>query len=495
MFYDSLDLMVQWWSQDEYSHGYLIPAIVIFLIWQKKDGLEKIPFRGSWVGLLLVVLGILFYYIGELGTVYTIIQYAFLVSLAGLVLAFTGWEAFKKIAIPLIILMFMIPLPAFIYNNLSAQLQLTSSQIGVAFIRAFGISVYLEGNVIDLGTYKLQVVEACSGLRYLFPLMTLGFIAAYFYKGAFWKRAAIFLSSIPITILMNSFRIGAIGVMVEYWGQGMAEGFLHDFEGWAVFMASIGVLVLEMWLFSLIGKERKPLREVFGLDFPEPSPRGARIVYRKLPAQFIVAFSVLSIAFVGSLQMQKRTEIIPDRTNFLEFPMQIGNWKGTRDQLEQIYIDQLKFDDYIIANYSNGNGPPVNFYIAYYGSQSKGQSAHSPRACLPGGGWQIKDLSQKRISEVVIDGAPLFVNRVEIRKGDVSQLVYYWFQEQGRVITNEYLVKWYLFWDAITKRRTDGALVRLTVFVPPGENVAEAEEQLASFVRDVSGHLGRFIPD
>lgn len=494
-FYDGLVLMVGWWERDEYSHGYLIPVIAGFLIWQKKDQLEKMPFKSSWVGLLIVVLGLLAFFVGELATVYTVIQYAFLITLFGLVLTFMGWEAFKLIGVPLFVLVFMIPLPAFIYNNLSAELQLISSQIGVAVIRLFGISVYLEGNVIDLGSYKLQVVEACSGLRYLFPLMTLGFIAAYFFKGAFWKRTVIFLSSIPITILMNSFRIGAIGVMVEYWGQSMAEGFLHDFEGWAIFMASIGVLIFEMWVLALIGKERKPLREVFGLDFPEPSPAGAVITWRKLPLQFMVAFGALLLVLVGSLQFEKRAELIPDRKVFSEFPLQFGSWKGATDQMEQIYIDQLKFDDYIMADYSNGTGSPVSFYVAYYGSQSKGESAHSPRACLPGGGWLIKDLSRKKVSGATINGAQLFVNRVEIRKGDVTQLVYYWFQEQGRIVTNEYLVKWYIFLDGLTRRRTDGALIRLTIFVAPGEDVVAAEQKLALFAKEVGEHLADFIPE
>ena len=144
---------------------------------------------------------------------------------------------------PLLFLLFMIPLPNFLYNNLSAQLQLLSSELGVAVIRLFDIGVYLEGNVIDLGTYKLQVVEACSGLRYLFPLTSLAFLMAYLFKAAAWKRIVIFLSSIPITLLINSFRIGVIGVLVEYWGPGQAEGFLHDFEGWVVFMSSLGVLL------------------------------------------------------------------------------------------------------------------------------------------------------------------------------------------------------------------------------------------------------------
>ena len=155
MLYDGLSFMVSWWGRDEYSHGYMIPAITLFLIWQKKDSLELIDFTGAWAGLLLVALGLFAYFLGELGTVYTIIQYAFLLSIWGFALALMGWQAFKKILVPLLILLFMIPLPTFIYNNLSAELQLISSKIGVAFIRLFDISVYLEGNVIDLGTYKL----------------------------------------------------------------------------------------------------------------------------------------------------------------------------------------------------------------------------------------------------------------------------------------------------------------------------------------------------
>lgn len=495
IFYDGLAFMVKWWERDEYSHGYLIPFITAFLIWQKKDELEQVPFKGSWVGVLLVLFGALVFFIGELSSLYTIIQYGFLIVLYGVALSFMGWRAFRVILVPLLILAFMIPLPNFIYNNLSSDLQLISSQIGVAFIRLFGISVYLEGNVIDLGTYKLQVVEACSGLRYLFPLMTLGFIAAYFFKEAFWKRAVIFLSSIPITILMNSFRIGAIGVMVEYWGQSMAEGFLHDFEGWIIFMACTAILILEMWVLTHIGKDRKPLREAFGLEFPEPTPADATIIYRKIPTQVFAATGVLVLALLVSTQLDERTEIIPERVSFAGFPGQIGSWKGRPDQLEQIVLDQLKLDDYVITDYVDEEGRQVNFYVAYYGSQSKGESAHSPRSCLPGGGWRIKSFTLEEVSGVSIAGVPLTVNRFVIQKGDISQVVYYWFQGRNRIITNEYMVKWFLLWDGLTRSRTDGALVRLTAFVAPGEDPAEADRRLTSFAKDVSGILSDYIPD
>lgn len=495
LFHESVFLMVKWWEKEEYSHGYLIPPIVAFLIWQKKNELEKIRFDGSWIGVFVAVFSMLLFYAGELNAPYIVTQYGYLLALVGIALSLMGRQGTKVIWAPLLIMVFMVPLPNIIYRELSAELQLVSSQIGVAVIRLFDISVYLEGNVIDLGSYKLQVVEACSGLRYLFPLMTLGFIAAYFFQAAFWKRALIFISSLPITVLMNSFRIGLIGVTVEYWGPEMADGFLHDFEGWVVFMGCTAVLVLEMWVLAMVGKDRRPLREVFGLEFPDATPEGAVVTRRTIPTQLLVVLGILVAVLVASTQIDKKQEIIPDRPIFAEFPAQIGKWKGKRDQLERIYIDELKFDDYIMSDYTDGSGMPINFYVAYYGSQATGQSSHSPKNCLPGGGWQIKSSSTRKIPGVMVDGIPLVVNRYLIRKEEATQLVYYWFQGRGRITTNEYFVKWYLFWDALTKQRTDGALVRLTVYVPPGEDVALADARLQSFAEEIERVLPQYIPD
>lgn len=493
VFYDGLDWMVKTWAhKEEYSHGFLIPVITLFLIWQKKDRLEKMTFEGSWTGFAVVFLGLVIFVLGELSTLYIIIQYAFVIVLLGLVLAVTGWRVIREIWVPLAFLVFMIPLPPFLYQELSAQLQLISSQIGVAFIRLFNISVYLEGNVIDLGSYKLQVVEACSGLRYLFPLASLAFISAYFFKAAFWKRCVVFLSSIPITIFMNSFRIGAIGVLVEHWGNAAAEGFLHDFEGWVIFMSCTAILVGEMWLLAKIGEGQRPLREIFGLDFPEPTPKDATVRYRPLVKPFMGAAVALVATAVFASSLGHRVEIIPERKTFVDFPMTVGSWQGKRGKLEDVYIDALKFDDYILADYANADGL-VNLYVAYYATQRKGESAHSPRTCIPGGGWRITELSQVPIDGVNWRGKPFLVNRVVIRKGEYSQLVYYWFQQRGRDLTNEYMVKWYLFWDALTRNRTDGALVRLTLFVQPGK-MAEADKQLNSFAKAVSAPLSDYIP-
>jgi exosortase D (VPLPA-CTERM-specific) len=482
-------------GRPEYSHAIIIPFVAAFLVWQRRDQIERIPFTGSWVGLLLALFGAELGTIGKLSTLFTVEHYSAIVTLYALVLALTGWRVFRLLCVPLLILIFMVPLPDFLYFNLSMQLQLLSSKIGVWFIRLLGISVYLEGNVIDLGVYKLQVAEACSGLRYLFPLMTIGFVIAYFFKAAFWKRAFLFLSSIPITILMNSFRIGMIGVMVEHSGVGMAEGFLHEFQGWAVFMASGALMVLEMIALARIGPGHQPWREQFGLELPAPAPTIPAAVARPIPFSLYATATALIVAAGVSLSLPERPESIPPRTSFAQYPNVVGPWTGRREALEPIYLEELKLDDYYLADVTRGTEPPINFYIAWYDTQRAGRSAHSPAACLPAGGWQIESLTQRSLPGIRIGRDALRVNRALIQLGNQRELVYYWFLQRGRVITNEYQVKWYLFWDALTRNRTDGALVRLVVPAVPGEPVDAADRQLTQFAAAAATTLAPYIPD
>ena len=179
-----------WNDQPEYSYGILVPGLSAFLIWRDRARLRGLPFTGSWYGLALVGLGLALRMVGALATMPAIVHYALLLVLTET--ALTGPALFRQMLMPLLLLILMVPLPPILGTQLSLQLQLLSSEIGVAVIRAAGVSVYLEGNVIDLGSYQLEVAEACSGLRYLFPLMTLSVLIAYTFGGAMWKRIIVF---------------------------------------------------------------------------------------------------------------------------------------------------------------------------------------------------------------------------------------------------------------------------------------------------------------
>ncbi|MES9906380.1 MAG: VPLPA-CTERM-specific exosortase XrtD [Sedimenticola sp.] len=485
------DMLYRWNSKEEYGYAYFLPLISAWLIWQRRNDLAQIEFRPSWIGIGVVLIAGLFFFLGGVATTFTLVQYSLVLCLLGLAYALMGWNAFKLVAGPLFLLFFIVPFPTFFYNTLSGQLQLVSSEIGVAVIRLFGISVYLEGNVIDLGSYKLQVVEACSGLRYLFPLVSIAYLAAYLYTVEMWKRVVVFLSSIPITVLMNSFRIGVIGWLVDRWGIEQADGFLHDFEGWVIFMACTAILLLEMLLLARIGSVKRKLNEVFGLEAPEPLPVGLEMKPRPVvPVHFGILGSVVLIA-LGSLYVKGQVEVHPERDLFSHFPQQMGGWRGRDEKLESIYLDSLKLDDYLLSDYSNDKGKLVNFYVAYYASQQAGSAAHSPRTCIPGGGWQIESITQVEIP----GNWPLQANRLVIKRGDYKQLVYYWFQQRGRVIASEWMVKWYLFWDALTKHRTDGALVRVTTAIGPTEDWSDGDRRLGKFAQEAIPLLEGFVPE
>ncbi len=257
------NLWFRWINDENYSHGILIPLVAVYFIWQKRFEIADQAFTPSWFSLFIAIIAFVFLVIGEIAALYIVLHFALLALILACVLAITGWKPLKFFIAPLIILALSIPLPFFLEASLSAELQLLSSKIGVAILQLFNIAVFLEGNIIDLGIYKLQVVDACSGLRYLFPLLSFGFIAAYLFNVEWWKRLLVLLSTIPITILMNSFRIAVTGVLVNHFGIEMAEGFMHDFEGWIIFVACVVILLLEMKLLTRVGQKSEALFDVF----------------------------------------------------------------------------------------------------------------------------------------------------------------------------------------------------------------------------------------
>lgn len=201
---------------------------------------------------------------------------------------------------------------------------------------------------------------------------------------------------------------------------------------------------------------------------------------------------LLVLAFsAASFLVATRPYVIPEREPFSLFSMQFGHWRGQRDRYSQEIIDSLRLHDYLLVNFrGSSSADRINLYIAYYQTQSLGSAAHSPRTCIPGDGWEIESLTQKTIEA---NGAQLILNRAIISKGQVKQLVYYWFEQRGRKLASEYDVKWYLFLDALLKRRSDGALLRV---ITPIENrdVQAADARLVRFVDDSYARLRPFLP-
>lgn len=490
------NLVHRWEVEEEYNHGYFLPLVTLAFLWQLGPKLVKLPLQPTWFALGVAGLALAMFVVGELSAIFLLIHYSFVLLLLALSLAMVGWAGTRLTFAPIAILIFAIPIPYFLEATITSKLQLLSSKFGVSLIRACNIPVFREGNLIDLGVFKLEVIEACSGLTYLYPLLGFGAICAYLYRTDTWKRVTIIMSTIPIAILLNSFRIGMIGFLVKYFGGDQARGFLHDFEGFAVFMVCVGILFLEIWLLTFVGQNRRRFNEVFGLTFePMDAMPEDRVKLRPLPKPLLSCLGLIAATALLISTIETREEIKPERAFFSSFPKAIGDWQGTPGALETNVLKTLDLTDYLLADFAKPeSGVPVNFYAAYYESQRKGSSPHSPTVCMPGGGWQITEL--KRQTFPGSEGKqPFEYNRVVIRKGNVSQLVYYWFEERGRVMADEYQVKWQLLRDALLKNRTDGALVRVTTPIVEGESSVAADQRIAEFLAGALPLLADYVPN
>jgi len=325
--------------------------------------------------------------------------------------------------------------------------------------------------------------------------MSFGFLVAYLFQGPLWQRSILFLSTIPITIFMNSFRIGIIGVLVEYYGIEMAEGFLHNFEGWFIFMACVLILFGEIWLLNRIFGAGGSVFDRFATAPRRPAGGPATPARGRLPRPYLASLAIVVLAAGASSFLAERAAAVPERKVFATMPLLLDDWRGRELALDREIVAALKVSDFIMADFRRATDPAaVNFYVAYYNSQRKGESVHSPQACIPGDGWRIEDFGQRQLAEITAAGQPLTVNRVIIRKGDLQQLVYYWFPQRDRFLTNEYWVKWYIFWDALTRNRTDGALVRLVTPILGPDGIAAADRRLSGFAAVLFPRLTPFFP-
>lgn len=493
VYFSALDwLVTRDWSREDYSSSYFIPLIVIYLIWEKRGELMGLPSIPSWSGLMPLAVAVALFWLGELSGEFFSLYISFWLAVVGLCWLHMGWRKLKVIGFPLCFMLAMFPLPNFLYGKVSLSLKLVSSQLGVAMLRMSGMSAFREGNVIDVGFTQLQVVDACSGLRYLIPLIALGCLLAYFTRGPVWQKVILVLSAIPLAIATNGLRIASVGILYPIWGAQVAEGFFHDFSGWFIFMCTLGLLLAELWLLRKIAGN--PAGE--GSSAPAPvagiaaagGPAGGGWHF-PLPSLIALALLLATAALSHGIEFREK---MPIKRPFTTFPQEVGEWRGARQAMEQKFINELDLTDYVIVNYQNPAGREVNFYTAYYASQRKGESIHSPATCLPGSGWVFEESGDTRIALPV--GRSMTVNRAFMQKGTVKELTYYWFPQRGRVLTNAWQLKLYTFWDALTRQRTDGALVRIITPVYPNERIESAEERLQAFTRQIVPVLDGYLP-
>jgi len=247
-------LVLDWWSDPDYSHGFFVPLFSGYILWRQRERWMKIEIKPSNFGLLVILGAIGLLLVGSLGAEFFTSRFSLLVLLAGMILFLAGWKFLRAVSFPLCFLIFMIPLPAIIYNQITFPLQLIASRFATFWLELVHVPVLRDGNVLILSNYSLEVVEACSGIRSLMTLISLAVIYGYLLEPRLWVRFVLVVLMVPIAIVSNAIRIMGAGMMAHRFGPAAAEGFLHEFSGWVIFLISLLLLFALHWILRHIGK-------------------------------------------------------------------------------------------------------------------------------------------------------------------------------------------------------------------------------------------------
>lgn len=237
------DLVMRWWEDPDYSHGFLVPLVSAYFVWRARKKLTQLPVLPDRRGLLLLWAGIGILILGNIGQVTVLERSSLIFVMAGLIVYLLGWGFLKQLLFPVGFLIFMIPLPSMIFDPVAFRLQLFAAKAATFCLQTLQIPILREGSLIYLTASIMDVTEACSGIRSLMSLMALGTVLAYITQEENWKRAVLIAFTIPIVILANALRVTGTGILADFFGEEMAQGFYHNFSGWLVFVLAFGLLL------------------------------------------------------------------------------------------------------------------------------------------------------------------------------------------------------------------------------------------------------------
>ena len=454
-----------------------------------------------------VALSVLLIIIGELGSVETFLYTGIWGCAVGMTVIFYGWRI-RYLIFPLVILFFIVPLPPFVNRILTFNLKIAASTLSVAMLRACGASVLQQGNIIDIGMTQLQVVDACSGLRYFMPLILMAMLVGYFFVKRRWQWVILVLLVPPLSVFVNAFRIFVTGVLIRSGHPELAEDFFHDFSGWLVFMVAGAILVGVAFLMRKIGERYADGGKRLEVGGEEKNGLGKRLEaegdtsnLKPQTAEGMLRPAVLTVVlcflFVGSGWAMKKipsARNLTPRASFDSFPVQIAHWHGKKSIIEDKILKELWADDYLNAFFQNSKTPnSIYLLIPFYEYQGTRHTAHAPQSCLLGGGWDLLG-DQNHVVDVHPD-KNIEIRTMHLRKGDFRMLGSYFFFQRGRVITSPWMNKLYLVWDSITRLRTDGALVRVEMTLAPDQSMESAYAMLDEFIKALWPILPRYIPN
>ncbi|MDY6832599.1 MAG: EpsI family protein [Thermodesulfobacteriota bacterium] len=482
-----LKALVQvWLTNDDYSYGFLIPLVTVYLLWDKKETVKAIRFNTDWRVLPVLFLLLLISVYAVLGSSGNLSRPLIPILILGFAAFCFGLRSMRTLLFPLGFLIFMVPLPAILDRTLGVWLKAVSSSLGGAIIQLFGISVYVRGNVIDLGVTQLEVVDACSGLRFILPLLAMGCLYAWLFEKSTWKRVVLVVSALPVAVLTNGLRIGITGILTDKYGEQVAQGFFHDFSGWAIFMVALVILVLIGRALKLFPeKQDSPDKQLSEEHTAFPSGGNDAGFYMSGVLLGIVAFLALNTQTLPPFTIQGGLE---------RFPLTFDGWQGRQEIVDPEIVEKSGAEASFSATYTHPGERSVSLYLGYRGSAFLEHTNffHSPTVCLRSTGWKATDTSTHDIKNVAGFG-DITVSQMVIEYMGDRQLVYFWFQTKKWATHDKNINRFHLSLHALTGDNTHDLFIRPITPFPREETLSEAQRRMDRFIQAMMPVLLEFL--
>ena len=474
----------QWRSNDMYSYGFLVPWISLYLVWSHRRKLLQIqPVPKYLFGFIVLISGMSALLIGHIGGILVLQELSLIVTITGLVLFLLGVRFLKALWFPITYLLFMIPIWDVITNRLHPIFQNLSASTAVMLMHSIRVPAYHSGVFIELPNITLEVAVVCSGVNYLIAVLGIGIPLAMLFLNS-WKRRIFLVGfAVGISALANSVRVALIGAFSYYEiGGENLHGPFHILQGLSISIVGYGMLFVGLWVLAKEQQGSHVATEARGIDrFARHHPSKSREI------QFIGLFLIMIFLLVGFTIQSYKLSPVHLEMDLNAFPLMIGKWRGSGNMTADPLYENPGVDHEYFGMYYDGSGRPVRLYVGYYESQRQGKELIS---------YKSQGLSNDG-STVMIDLEDLDsvkINQIFQQNGRKNAVVLFWYDLNGRIVSNPYLAKFYTTWDGMIRGQTNGSIVMVTAEFDNPADQETAIQTAREFVRILIPHLQKFLP-
>jgi exosortase D (VPLPA-CTERM-specific) len=477
-------LVTVWWNNDVYSHGFLVPLISLYLIWIKRDKLKSIPLSpNSKAGFSILLCGLSMLLMGHLGGVNLIQEYSIIISIVGIILIIFGIKYLQALFFPIMYLFFMIPFARIFTDGFHYPFQLLSAKIAIAILNLIGIPSIRIANNIELPNITLEVAKGCSGVNYLISIIAIAIPLTYLTQKYWSRRVILIFGAVIVAILSNGLRVALIGILSYHGLNASLHGPYHILQAMFVYIFGLSFLFIGAWILSdgksgftdsSTSKAAISSSPTSKTNWHTPTIRNSLFITTMI---FLIVGIYINLYTPSPISMKR---------NLKYFPYEIGKWKGNDSKLDYDTFRSLGVDYDISRTYSSPDGKEINLYIGYYMYQEQGKELLNYKS-----EWLYDNASKYTI--ILNSNDAIRVNRVIKKDSYKNRLIVYWYNLNGRIITDKLEVKMYTTFDAIFKHRTNGTFIMITLDLLNYVDINEALRYSEMFLKDTFPIIKDFI--